>query len=97
YKKTFGNYPDQAKMAYTQFMRILSDSDLFDRETGPFGYFVVGRSYGANAPYAVDTPYGRLHLQAEECVIYSRGQNLSDDRASLHSDDGLSGDIVFWP
>ena len=45
----------------------------------------------------IDTPNGRLWLEEEAAILYSRGQNLHDGRAAEHTDDGFSGDIVIWP
>jgi hypothetical protein len=91
YWQTYGTYPDSLVKVYAQFARKRSDHDPFDREFLPFKYRLIDRRT------SVDTPHGRIWLEDNECVLYSRGQDLEDDRAVDHTDDGLSGDIVLWP
>jgi hypothetical protein len=91
YQNTFGTIPTDHKRIYAQFMRKSSDIDPYDRNYDAFLYFVT------NSRHAVDTPYGRVWIEPRQGILYSRGQNHSDDRAAEHTDDGLRGDIVVWP
>lgn len=91
YERTFGTTPRDHKLAYAQFVRKSSDIDPYDVNYDHFRYFLVDRRH------SIDTPYGRLWIDPGQGILYSRGQNLTDDRAAVHTYDGIEGDIVVWP
>lgn len=91
YYRTFGNIPRDHKLAYAQFFRKSSDIDPYDLEYDSFRYILN------NSRHSIDTPHGRLWVDPGEGILYSRGQNHSDDRARTHTYDGIEGDIVVWP
>lgn len=91
YYRTFERFPRDNKLAYAQFMRKSSDVDPYDRSYEHLRYIMVDRRH------AVDTPHGRLWIEPGQGIVYSRGQNLTDDRAAQHTYDGIEGDIVVWP
>lgn len=91
YYKTFGAYPDKSEKLYGQSSRKRSDSDPFHKELQPFRYYLLpGRQ-------AVDTPAGRLWIEAGQAVLWSQGQDLEDQRAIRHTNDGVADDMVLWP
>lgn len=91
YRKTFGVYPSDHKMMYAQFVRKSSDIDPYDRSFGPMLYLL------ARDRRAIDTSYGRIWVEPNEAILYSIGQNHTDELAQRHTDDGINGDIVVWP
>ncbi|MHC5024951.1 MAG: hypothetical protein ACYTGG_13785 [Planctomycetota bacterium] len=96
YRRRFGSYPNDSTMLYGQFIRkFMTDVDPFDKSFGVFRF----RPVDARTP--VDTNAGRVWIDpgpdGDACLLYSVGQNHENDRARAHTDDGLTGDIVFWP
>jgi hypothetical protein len=92
YKLTYGVYPDDKEKLYGQSVRKnISDIDPYDEEYGHLRYRLLS---GAET---IDTGAGRLRLDDGACILYSLGQDHSDDRARRHSDDGADGDLVLWP
>lgn len=91
YKKRFGVYPDDKEKLYALFVRKnISDVDPYDRAYGNLQYrFVTKRE-------SVDTLGGRVWIDADQGLLYSRGQNNKDDRGTQHAETG-DGDIVLWP
>ena len=78
-------------MIYAVSVRKRSDSDPHDYDLAPFKYRLTATRT------AIDTSSGRIWLEPNSALLYSRGQNHSDDRASTHTDDGTLGDVVMWP
>jgi hypothetical protein len=92
YKQIYGVYPGDKEKLYGQAVRkIISDIDPYDQNFGPLRYRLLSR------PESIDTAAGRLRLEDGACILYSLGQDHSDDRASRHSDDGADGELVLWP
>jgi hypothetical protein len=92
YKRTYGVYPDDKEKLYAAYVRkVISDIDPYDEEYGPLRYQLLSRAE------TINTPAGRLRLDAGKCILYSIGQDHSDDRAREHTDDGADGDLVLWP
>ena len=93
YRTTFGVFPDDKKQAYGQFIRKrISDVDPYDEDFGRLGYRRLGRSG------SIDTLYGRLQVDAGQCLLYSRGPDHQNDRGARHSLVGAEGsDYVLWP
>ncbi len=93
YKTTFGVFPNDKKQAYGQFIRKrISDVDPYDQDFGRLGYRLLTRSG------SIDTLYGRLQVAAGQCLLYSRGPDHQNDRATRHSLVGAEGsDYVLWP
>ena len=96
YRRRFGSYPKDSSMLYGQFVRkFMTDVDPFDKSFGPFKFRTL------DSRSAVDTKLGRVWIDPgpdrDACVLYSVGQNHENDWAREHTDDGLTGDIVFWP
>lgn len=91
YERTFGNFPRDHKLTYAQFVRKISDADPYDRGYDHLRYTMVDRRH------SIDTPYGRVWVEPGNGILYSRGQNHSDNRAAVHTYDGINGDIVVWP
>ncbi|MBT8485109.1 MAG: hypothetical protein KJO43_05985 [Phycisphaerae bacterium] len=91
YQSFYGNYPSSSDKMYAQFVRKRSDRDPFDTEFLPFKYRVLSERF------PVDTPAGRIFIESEQAILYSKGQDHQDDRGSVTSADGADGDIVFWP
>jgi hypothetical protein len=93
YKREFGTFPDQSEKVYSQFVRRRSDSDPYDKEVAAFHYLFL------KSRQALDTQFGRLWIEPDQkqCLLWSVGQDHEDNRASPHTDDGLTGDIVIWP
>ena len=46
---------------------------------------------------SIDTVNGRVWIESGAGLLYSVGQNHSDDRGREHTEDGLGGDLVYWP
>ncbi len=65
--------------------------DPYDEEYGRLRYRLV------TSRTSIQTLLGRLWVEADNGILYSRGTDQKDDRAGEHSDDGSSGDIVLWP
>ena len=78
-------------MIYAYSVRKRSDSDPHDFDLDPFHYWL------ATERMSMDTAAGRLWIEQGEGLLYSIGQDHRDNRASQHSDDGLTGDVVIWP
>jgi hypothetical protein len=38
-----------------------------------------------------------LWIEAGEALLYSLGQDHTDELAAKHTDDGAAGDIMLWP
>ncbi len=91
YKRTFGTIPRDHKLTYAQFVRKASDVDPYDRAYDHLSYIHT------NSRHSIDTSYGRIWVERDQGILYSRGQNHHDDRAVVHTDDGMQGDIVVWP
>ena len=91
YLRSLGRYPSETTPMFATFIRKRSDTDPFEPT------FARLRFLSSNQPRTIDTPYGRVELPRNVPLVYSRGRNLEDDRASLHSDDGVVGDILYWP
>lgn len=88
-------FPDQTEKAYNTYMRKASDFDPFDKHMDqsfhPFIYRI------ASARQSVDTPEGRVWVEPGEAILYSIGQDHTDNLAQKHTNDGAAGDIVMWP
>lgn len=91
YMNELGTAPDDAPKIYSMYIRKLSDADPFDLYYGPFRFRLV------RSEEPVDTAQGRIRVPSGNVLLYSKGQNLEDDRARQHTGDGAAGDIVFWP
>lgn len=91
YHRSFEKYPRASHMIYSVSVRKRSDSDPHDYDLEPFKYRLTATRT------AIDTSSGRIWLEPDSALLYSRGQNHSDDRASTHTDDGTLGDVVIWP
>ena len=91
YRVQYGTYPSSADKMYGQFCRSRSDKDPFDIDFLPFKYRVL------DDELAVDTPVGRLILDAGQALLYSKGMDHADGRGTEHTDDGAAGDLVLWP
>ncbi len=78
-------------MIYSASVRKRSDSDPHDFDLEPFKYRLT------TTREAIDTPSGRIWIDPDSALLYSRGQDHSDDRAATHTDDGTLGDVVIWP
>ena len=91
YYSNYGTYPADSDMTYAQFVRKRSDRDPFDMEFLPFKYYMT------TSRTAIDTLSGRVFLEADYGVLYSKGKDHDDDRGEEHTDDGAAGDIVMWP
>ena len=91
YRKTFGVYPDKTEKTFGQSARKISDSDPYDKELLPLKYRLLDQRQ------AVDTPAGRLWIEAGEGLLWSQGQDHEDQRVVQHTDDGAAGDIMIWP
>ena len=92
YSATYHVYPDDKEKLYGQFVRrLISDIDPFDEEYGPLRYRLLSERD------SIETLDGRLWVEADQCILYARGQDHDDDRAAEHTDDGAAGDIVLWP
>jgi hypothetical protein len=92
YKQTYGVYPGDKEKLYGQSVRkLISDIDPYDRDFGPLRYRLPSR------PESIDTAAGRLRIEDGECLLYSIGQDHTDERARRHSDDGADGELVLWP
>lgn len=91
YNQRYGTYPRDDAMLYGQSMRRQTNIDPYDRDYGPFKYTRL------TSRHAIDTDWGRLWLESESAMLWSVGQDHSDDRVEQHSDDGLVGDILIWP
>lgn len=91
YYQTFGNFPSNTRRLYAAHMRKSSDVDPYEQSFGPLLYLFI------NNRREIDTSYGRIWVEPGHGILYSRGQNHSDDLARNHTDDGSDGDIVIWP
>ncbi|MHC4989776.1 MAG: hypothetical protein ACYTGC_02255 [Planctomycetota bacterium] len=91
YKRSLGRFPGVVVNVYAQFVRKSSDTDPFDQAFGRFRYRLL------DSREAVDTPAGRVWIEADEALLYSVGQNHQDDRARSHTNTGSGGDKVIWP
>ena len=91
YRKELGTYPDDQEKLYGQYVRKISDIDPYDKEYGHL------RFRRLKARTALDSPFARLWLDPDDCVLYARGEDHEDGRARQHTDDGLDGDLVLWP
>ena len=40
---------------------------------------------------------GRLWADADQGLLYSRGEDNNDGRGSEHDDEAAAGDLVLWP
>jgi hypothetical protein len=91
YREEFGTYPRDPENTYATFVRKRTDRDPFDQEFQPFKYYI------ADERVSIDARGHRIWVEAGDCVLYSKGQDNEDDRGREHTDDGRTGDIVFWP
>ncbi len=91
YKARYGKYPRDTDMAYATFVRKRSDRDPFDVDFLPFKYYL------ATKRTAVDTFNGRMWVEVDEGILYSKAWDREDDRAASHTSDGANGDLVLWP
>lgn len=91
YRANYGTYPSSTDKMYAQFCRKRSDKDPFDVEFAPFKYRVL------DSRTAIDTPVGRVYVEAGEGLLYSKGRDLEDGRGTAHTDDGAADDLVLWP
>ena len=91
YYKTYNTWPRDQRRLYAAHCRKSSDVDPYDRNMGTFLFIYPSSSH------TLDTPYGRLRIPAQMSILYSRGEEGGDRRASQHTSDGVEGDIVFWP
>jgi hypothetical protein len=92
YKKTYGVFPDDKEKAYGQFIRkTISDIDPYDPKFGHLRYRFLVRAE------QVDTSLGRVQVDADECLLYSKGADQNDGRGRAHTDSGEDGDLVIWP
>ena len=91
YKSKLGTYPRSPEMMYAQYVRKFSDADPFNHDGGAFRYLLLDRRH------SIETAVGRLWIEPDQCILYSVGRDARDDRASQHSSDGASGDVVIWP
>ncbi len=78
-------------MIYSVSVRKRSDSDPHDFDLEPF------KNRLTTTRVAIDTPSGRIWIDPGSALLYSRGQDHTDDRAATHTDDGTLGDVVIWP
>ena len=91
YRLRFGTEPEDVKRAYAVFILKRTDLDPYDRDWGPFRYrYISGRQLSINTEL-----YG--FIPVEGGILYSLGENQQNNRGEEHSDDGVTGDIVFWP
>ncbi len=91
YTVAYKTYPSSTDKMYAQFCRKRSDRDPFDLELAPFKYRVL------DADWPVNTPVGRVEVPEGEGLLYSKGLDHEDDRASAHTDNGAADDLIFWP
>lgn len=91
YHRALGRYPANAVSIYSQFSRKISDSDPFDQQFGRFGYSLLSERH------PIDTSLGRIWIEADQALLWSKGQDHDDDRGREHTPDGASGDLVLWP
>ena len=78
--------------AYGQFVRkTISDIDPYDENFGRLRYRFLGRGE------QIDTSLGRVSVDADECILYSKGADQSDGRGRAHTATGEDGDLVLWP
>lgn len=91
YKKRFNTYPTDLERAYATFVRKRFDVDPFDKEGGAFGYRWIG-----DTPVNVVTDDLQF-VEVTGSLLWARGQDFESQRGEEHSDDGLFGDIVYWP
>lgn len=91
YQRTFNTFPRQMAMIYAVTARKRSDSDPHDL------YLQAFRYRKASQREAINTPSGRIWVESGIGLLYSVGQDHIDNRASDHTDDGFSGDVVLWP
>ncbi len=91
YHNYYGEYPTFISMIYGQFARKISDLDAYDRQFGALIYLL------RDSRVSIDAPAGRIWLEPNVGILYSKGQNHSDDVGQRHTDDGRVGDIVLWP
>ena len=91
YYRTYEKYPRESRMVYSVSVRKRSDSDPHEFDLAPFKYRLTTKRE------AIDTPSGRIWIEPGSSLLYSRGQDHTDDRAANHTDDGTLGDVVIWP
>lgn len=92
YHQSRGTYPDRIENMYGEFARKSMNTDPYDYLLGDLKYDV------ATQRTSIDLLGGkRLWVEPGQALLWGRGRNIEDDRASVHSDDGSQGDIVIWP
>lgn len=92
YRVQYETYPDKIEMSYAEFSRKGLNVDPHDFQLGLLQYTVL------KSRKSIDLPgQKRIWVEAGEAMLWSRGQNYSDDRGAVHSPDGSTGDIVIWP
>ncbi|MBX3375026.1 MAG: hypothetical protein KF817_14440 [Phycisphaeraceae bacterium] len=91
YRRSLGTYPTSIVSLYAQFVRKRTDLDPFDRQFGRLQYAT------SSAARPLETPYGRVTVPGGIPLLWSLGRDHEDGRAREHSDDGVIGDIVYWP
>jgi hypothetical protein len=96
YHRNFDSYPSGIRLI-SQFARRLSNVDPYDTNFGLFQYRLIESSGRIRSGAAVNTPYGQMRLQPGQALLWSVRRDHKNDRATDHTDDGLTGDIVMWP
>ncbi len=91
YSKQLVGYPDLSDKTYSQNALKRSDSDPYDKDLSAFTYKLLDRRQ------SIDTAAGRLWVESGTPLLWSKGQDLEDQRGATHTDDGANGDIVIWP
>jgi hypothetical protein len=91
YKQWSGVYPGDKEQIYGYVRKTISDIDPYDPDYGPLLYRLL------DGTESIDTPYGRLRLDAGQCILYSIARNQTDERGREHTPDGSDGDLVLWP
>ncbi|MGI9014113.1 MAG: hypothetical protein ACR2GY_07675 [Phycisphaerales bacterium] len=92
YRKQFGKYPDDLEKVYAVFIRKRQDVDPYDKNGRGFGYRYVSGSTGIVVQGLDD-----FVSVKDSGLLWARGLDYTSNRGETHSEDGLIGDIVFWP
>ncbi len=93
YRKQFaGNEADQLEKVYAVHVPKRNDLDPFDREADGFGYRLARSGSEDVRVEAYDA-----FVNVTSGLLWAQGEDSESDDGKFHSDDGLLGDIVYWP
>ncbi len=92
HKVSRGSYPNRIENMHGEFVRKSMNVDPYDFLLGDLKYELLTRRKSIDL-----AGNKRLWIEPGEALLWGRGLNVEDDRATLHTDDGSQGDIVIWP